>query len=65
VKEGNGMARMGERALVGWRATMADAVAGPVSRRTPISRPGVRAVVGWAFVALAILYLGRVARRMT
>lgn len=57
--------RRGERALVGWRGLVADAVAGPLSKRTPLERDLVRAAVGWSFVVLAVSYLYTFARRMT
>jgi hypothetical protein len=57
--------RGGEGALVGWRSKVADVVADPVARRTPLGRDWVRAILGWAFVALSLAYLYRFARRMT
>lgn len=57
--------RGGERALVGWRGWVADAVAAPLARRTPLERDFVRAAVGWSFVVLAVSYLYSFARRMT
>ena len=55
----------GREGLIGWRARVADAVAGPVARRTPMQETWLRALVGWTFVALSIVYLVQFARRMT
>jgi hypothetical protein len=57
--------RGGEEALVGWRGAVADAVAGPLARRTPLRRDLLRAALGWGFVVLSVAYLYTFARRMT
>ncbi|WP_217914707.1 hypothetical protein [Miltoncostaea marina] len=62
---GTAVERRGREGLIGWRARVADAVAGPVSRRTPLREPWLRALVGWTFVVLSVVYLAQFARRMT
>lgn len=54
----------GEQALMGWRERVADAVATPADRWTPLDRPRARALVGWAFLALSVLYVARSLREM-
>jgi hypothetical protein len=54
----------GDQALQGWRSKVADAVATPADRWTPLERPQVRALVGWVFLALSVVYLVRVMREM-
>ncbi|MEZ5101250.1 MAG: hypothetical protein R3C15_15900 [Thermoleophilia bacterium] len=51
--------RVGEAGLAGWRQRVADTVAGPVSQRTPLEADRVRALVGLAFLVLAVLYVVR------
>ena len=57
----------GKAGLQGWRATVGDAVAGPVARRTPLTDDQVQAVVGGLFFVLSVVYVAgtiwRVARR--
>ena len=48
---------VGMAGLRGWRATVADASAGPVARRTPLSEDQVKALVGALFLVLSILYV--------
>lgn len=54
----------GEQALLGWRSRVADAVATPADRWTPLRRSQARALVGWAFLALAVVYVARSVRDM-
>lgn len=54
----------GEQALSGWRASVADAVAAPAVRWTPLDRGRARALVGWAFLALSVVYVARTLREM-
>ena len=51
--------KAGQAGLQGWREKLADGVAEPVSDRTPLSEEQVRAVIGGAFFALAVLYVGK------
>jgi ABC-type Mn2+/Zn2+ transport system permease subunit len=53
---------IGNVAASGWRAKVADAVAGPVSERTPLKPDQARAVVGLAFFALSVLYVVKTTR---
>jgi len=55
---------VGKAGLSGWRTTLAESVAGPVSRRTPMSRDDVRAVVGALFLALSLVYVAGAVRRV-
>jgi hypothetical protein len=48
---------LGKAGLKGWRARVADAVAGPVSRRAPVSDDQVRAAIGAVFLALSVMYV--------
>ena len=43
---------------------MADSVAKPVSRRTPLSKDDVRAVVGALFLVLSLVYVAGAIRRL-
>lgn len=54
--------RIGQASLTGWRRRVADAVARPISRRTPLDEQRVRALVGVAFLVLSILYVVQVLR---
>lgn len=54
--------RLGTAGLQGWRAKVGDTVAGPVSRRTPLSDEQVRAVVGALFFVLAVTYIVKTLR---
>jgi len=56
--------KLGEQALVGWRAKLADAVADPVSQKIPLSTEQVRALVGALFFVLSVYYVIGTARRM-
>lgn len=55
----------GEQALMGWRERVADAVAAPAERHTPLDRSRARALVGWAFLILSIVYVVRSLRSMS
>lgn len=48
---------VGMAGLRGWRSTVANASAGPVAKRTPLSEDQVKAVVGALFLALSIVYV--------
>ena len=49
--------RIGTAGLQGWRRKVGDAVAEPVSKRTPMAPEHVRAAVGALFFALAVTYV--------
>ncbi|MDP5181760.1 hypothetical protein QOZ88_03850 [Blastococcus sp. BMG 814] len=49
----------GKAGLKGWRARVADAVAGPVAQRTPVSDDQVRAAIGALFLALSVMYVAK------
>ncbi|WP_217924169.1 hypothetical protein [Miltoncostaea oceani] len=54
----------GEQALAGWRARVADVVATPAERYTPLTAQRARALVGWVFLALSVVYVVRTLRDM-
>ena len=49
--------RLGTAGLQGWRGTVGNAVAGPVSKRTPLEAEQVQAAVGALFFVLAVVYV--------
>ncbi len=55
---------VGKAGLSGWRGTLAESVAPPVARRTPLSRDDVRALVGAVFMALSCVYMVGAIRRI-
>jgi hypothetical protein len=55
----------GKAGLQGWRARVADAVASPVSRRSPFTDDQVRAVVGGAFFVLSVVYVVQTVRQLS
>ena len=48
----------------GWRKKVADGVAVPLAKRTPLSADLVRAGLGLVFVGLSVYYLLGTARRL-
>ena len=48
---------VGQAGLQGWREKVADGVASPVSRRTPLEEDQVRALLGATFFVLSVLYV--------
>jgi len=50
---------LGTAGLQGWRAKVGNAVAKPVSQRTPLDDDQVRAAVGALFFVLAVMYVVR------
>jgi hypothetical protein len=48
---------MGQAALPTWRGAIADRVAPPAAKRTPLSEDQARAAVGAVFFALASFYV--------
>ena len=55
---------IGKAGLQGWRVKAADAVAGPVSQRSPLTDDQVRAAVGALFFGLSVLYVYGTVRRL-
>lgn len=54
---------LAETALVGWRAKVADRLAEPIARSTPLSAEAARAALAAAFFALSLYYVaGTLAR---
>jgi len=53
---------VGQAGLQGWRAKVADGVAGPVSDRTPLGEDQVRALIGGVFFALSVMYVVKTVR---
>jgi len=51
------VAQVGHAGLQGWREKVADGVAGPVARRTPLQEDNVRAIIGATFLVLSVIYL--------
>jgi hypothetical protein len=49
--------KAGQVGLQGWRAKVADGVAPPVAKRTRLSEEQVRAIIGAAFLVLAVVYI--------
>ena len=54
----------GKAGLQGWRSTVADAVAGPVARRSPLTDDQARAAVGALFLVLSVLYVAGAVKRL-
>jgi hypothetical protein len=48
---------LGQTGLQGWREKVADGISRPVAKRAPIEEDQVRAVIGAAFFALAVIYV--------
>jgi hypothetical protein len=48
---------MGQAALPSWRGAIADRVAPPTAKRTPMSEDQARAAIGAVFFALATFYV--------
>jgi hypothetical protein len=55
--------RIGDAGLVGWRKRALDRLADPVARRTGLTDEQVRAIVGWAAIITAVVYLIQTFRR--
>lgn len=54
----------GTAGLKGWRSKVAEAVAGPLSKRSPLSHEQIRAAAGAVFFAVSLVYVGGTIRRM-
>jgi hypothetical protein len=50
---------LGQTGLQGWREKVADGISRPVARRAPLDEDQVRAVIGAAFFALAVIYVAK------
>ena len=48
---------MGQAGLTSWRTAVADRVAPPAAKRTPLSEDQVRAALGAAFLAMSTFYV--------
>ena len=55
---------LGKAGLQGWRAKVADVVAGPVARHSSLEDDDVRAVIGAAFFVLSVVYVVGTVRRL-
>jgi hypothetical protein len=55
---------LGKAGLQGWRVKVADAVAQPVARHSPLSDDQVRAALGAVFFALSTVYVVGTVRRL-
>ena len=54
----------GKAGLQGWRAKLADAVAGPVAARSRVDVDQVPAAIGGLFFVLSVVYVVGTVRRM-
>ena len=54
---------IGKHGLTGWRKTVGEKLAGPVSERTGLSSDQVEALVGATFFALSLYYVVSTAAR--
>ena len=54
---------LGKQGLTGWRKTVGEKLAGPVSERTGLSSDQVEALVGATFFALSLYYVVSTAAR--
>jgi len=54
----------GQAGLQGWRAKVADGIAKPVASHTKLDEDQVRAVVGAAFLILAVIYVANAVRAL-
>lgn len=55
---------LGKAGLQGWRAKIADVLAGPVARHSGLTDDDVRAVIGAAFFLLSVVYVIGTVRRL-
>jgi hypothetical protein len=54
--------RVGQAGLQGWREKVADGVAEPLSKRTPLGEEQVRALIGGVFFVLSVMYVVKAVR---
>ena len=59
------VAQVGHAGLQGWREKVADGVAGPVAKRTPLQEDNVRAIIGATFLVLSVIYIVNAIRALT
>jgi hypothetical protein len=52
-----------EAGLVGWRERFAQKIEKPVTKRTPLNRRQLRAILGALFFVTSALYVGRAISR--
>ncbi len=55
---------LGKAGLQGWRVKVADAVAQPVAKHSPLSDDQVRAALGAVFFVLSTVYVVGTVRRL-
>jgi hypothetical protein len=55
---------LGKAGLQGWRVKVADAVAQPVAKHSPLSDDQVRAALGAVFFALSTVYVVGTVKRL-
>jgi hypothetical protein len=48
---------IGKSGLKGWRAKVADVVAPPIAKRSPLREDQIRALIGMSFLVLSIVYV--------
>jgi len=56
---------LGQSGLQGWREKVADGISQPVAKRAPLEEDQVRAAIGDAFFALAVIYVVKTLRVAT
>ena len=49
--------QLGQQALPSWRGAIANRVAPPAAKRTPLSEDQVRGILGAAFLAISTFYV--------
>jgi hypothetical protein len=54
--------RVGQAGLQGWREKVADGVAQPLARRTPLREQQIRAAIGALFFVLSVSYIAKTAK---
>jgi hypothetical protein len=57
-------AELGQAGLTGWRAAVADRLAGPIANRTPLSEEQARALIGAGFFAISVYYVASTVKRI-
>jgi len=53
---------VGQAGLQGWREKVADGVAQPLAKRTPLQEDQVRALIGAVFFVLSVMYVVKAVR---
>ncbi len=54
--------KVGQAGLQGWREKVADGVAEPLAKRTPLDEDQMRAVIGGVFFVLSVMYVVKTVR---